>query len=202
MSEIFYIIRHGETDWNVAKRLQGHSNIPLNELGKQQALSLSVRASQLKAQILISSDLIRASETARLSFPGVPLLTDKALREVNLGDAEGMTRNEILEKWGEELWTEWASNEKAHWNSKFPGGESRIEMLDRLQSSLHQQLDQNQGRLVVFFSHGLAMRSLAFLLQDQLPQDFFVENCGVLKLKRTSNKFEVLDYYDQSRSVT
>lgn len=88
---MIYIIRHGQTDWNVEHKTQGHTDIPLNDVGRKQALDLAHRIKHLKIDRIIASDLSRATETARIinQFFNAPMTTDSRLREFNYGDLEG-----------------------------------------------------------------------------------------------------------------
>lgn len=89
----FCIIRHGETDWNVQKRIQGHTDIPLNEVGRAQALAMSFNAAHHRFHAIYSSDLVRAMETAaalaqREDHAVKPL---PQLRERHYGIFQGLT---------------------------------------------------------------------------------------------------------------
>lgn len=88
---MIYLIRHGQTNWNVEHRTQGHTDIPLNDTGRAQALDLAHRIRYLKIDKIIASDLSRATETADIinQFFGVPMIMDDRLREFNYGDLEG-----------------------------------------------------------------------------------------------------------------
>ena len=90
-------IRHGETELNVAKRYQGHSDSPLTENGRRQVSSLGRRMAKLKFDSLISSDLGRAQETASIiaEYTGHSVETDSRLRERNYGALEGLTVSDI-----------------------------------------------------------------------------------------------------------
>jgi probable phosphoglycerate mutase len=102
---IIGLVRHGETDWNATGRIQGQTDIPLNEAGIRQARAL---ADRLKSEdriwdAVVSSDLKRARETARVLADalGVPLLPpDPRIRERSFGLAEGTTEEERLRRWG------------------------------------------------------------------------------------------------------
>ena len=90
-------IRHGETELNVAKRYQGHSDSPLTENGRNQVSSLGRRMAKMKFDTLISSDLGRTQETATIiaEYTGHSIKTDSRLRERNYGVLEGLTVPEI-----------------------------------------------------------------------------------------------------------
>jgi broad specificity phosphatase PhoE len=86
-----YLIRHGETDWNKERRLQGHSDIPLNEFGRELAVETAKSLAGLPFDRAFSSPLKRAYETAQILLAGrnVPLETDERLIEMGFGDCEG-----------------------------------------------------------------------------------------------------------------
>ena len=90
-------IRHGETELNVAKRYQGHSDSPLTENGRNQVSSLGRRMAKMKFDTLISSDLGRTQETATIiaEYTGHSIKTDSRLRERNYGVLEGLTVSDI-----------------------------------------------------------------------------------------------------------
>ena len=88
---MIYLLRHGQTDWNLERRIQGHLDIPLNETGKKEALVCLEKLSSLDIDKIISSDLIRAKETAQIINEKLhlPIHFDSRLREVNLGNLQG-----------------------------------------------------------------------------------------------------------------
>ena len=89
---MLYIIRHGQTDWNVRHRLQGKTDIPLNENGRRMAGEARDKYRDIRFDICFSSPLLRAYETARivLGGRGVPVITDERLSEMGFGIYEGM----------------------------------------------------------------------------------------------------------------
>lgn len=104
---IIGLVRHGQTDWNAIGRIQGQTDIPLNEEGIRQAKALGRRiaSEDRKWDAVVSSDLLRAGETARIIAEAidVPLLPgDERLRERYFGEMEGLTRAERVERWGNE----------------------------------------------------------------------------------------------------
>ena len=94
---MIYLVRHGQTDWNVEKRLMGLTDISLNESGILQAKLLGKEASQLKIDRIFSSNLLRAKETAEIinKFINVDISLDERLKELNYGVIEGKILKEI-----------------------------------------------------------------------------------------------------------
>lgn len=97
MSTTILLIRHGQTDWNAAGRWQGHQDIPLNEVGRQQARALAARLRHWPITAVYASDLSRAQATAEevAASLDVTLQLDPDWRERSLGKLEGMTRSEV-----------------------------------------------------------------------------------------------------------
>ena len=94
-------IRHGETDWNVAGRIQGQLDIPLNATGRWQVTRLALAVAEEGIAAVYSSDLLRAFETAQAVSRGCgqPIVTDVGLRERGFGIYEGLSYAEINERW-------------------------------------------------------------------------------------------------------
>ncbi len=185
----FYLIRHGETDWNIKyRRLQGHTDIPLNEIGKSQALEIAPIVAKLNVTRLISSDLSRAFETAQLiNQNGLPLLIDRNLREVKLGEAEGKTPDEIDLKLGHEFRKNWSSPLEQYKDLKFSNGESRRDVINRISPAITQYLEQYPNDLIAFVSHGFAIRSLIYE-STQVHGDFFVKNCTIVPFELNKDR--------------
>lgn len=89
---MLYIMRHGKTEWNVLKKLQGRTNIPLNEEGRQMAEAAREEYKSTKIDICYCSPLVRASETAKIFLDGrdIPIIEDGRLAEMCFGDYEGI----------------------------------------------------------------------------------------------------------------
>lgn len=108
MNTHFWLIRHGETDWNAMRKLQGWRDIALNEIGRQQAQvlaqALQAPAFPHKIDTIVSSDLVRASDTARIATThlGLPIQTDAGLRERSFGVLEGADWETIRQNAGKE----------------------------------------------------------------------------------------------------
>lgn len=98
----FTLVVHCETDWNIAKRFQGHTDIPLNEIGRRQAEELAgtLKMAGITPTIVVTSTLARAKETGEIIARqfSVSVKTDERLRECCFGTLEGMTKDEIFKK--------------------------------------------------------------------------------------------------------
>jgi len=97
-----YLFRHGETSWNAEGRIQGHHDIPLNDRGREQARRIVTPIRKLKVEAILTSDLSRAVETARIVAEpsAIPVFQEKRLREVHFGKLEGLDRAQIEAKFG------------------------------------------------------------------------------------------------------
>lgn len=183
----FYLIRHGETDWNVKlKKLQGHTDIPLNEVGLKQGEQLSELVRSLGITKVISSDLVRAHKTAQ--FLSSQIETTPELREVNLGIGEGLTWDEIQAKLGPLFREAWSQNHGDNLDMRFPNGESRREVLTRVQKCLRRYLEAHPNENIAFVSHGYVIRCLVYHLSP-ISENFFVPNCAVVPFAFHNGEF-------------
>lgn len=154
---LFYLVRHGETDWNLQHRVQGSSDIPLNETGRRQANHTARLLARRSFDAIYTSPLSRASETASIVAEhlglGQPIDAD-AFVERNYGDAEGLTRKAIDARWGV--------------NSPVPGQESRRSVQDRVVAALHRLAEGNHGKHFIVVTHGGVIRSMLYAI-DATP---------------------------------
>lgn len=180
----FYIMRHAVTDWNQARRLQGHSDIPLNKDGIAQAQKAQEHIIPLNPPLIFTSDLKRAVETAiYASQNSAPIFSSKALREAHLGEAEGLTALEIQEKFGQDLWDQWISLDPKHMNTSFPGGETKLEVIERIKNFLLKTISEEQKNNLLFISHGLASRLFVHSLKSELKTPYYVPNCALIEFQ-------------------
>jgi broad specificity phosphatase PhoE len=150
-----WLTRHGETEWNAGGKLQGHTDIPLNEMGRQQARALAARFASLELVSVWSSDLGRARETGaiiaaalKLAEPGV----DLELRERCFGVFEGLTRDECQARHPEE-WKAWQTSAASP-----PGGEEMELVPLRMERALERIWATSDHGASLVVSHGGAMR--------------------------------------------
>ena len=188
MKEI-YVFRHGETDWNKVGRMQGHTDIPLNETGRAQALILQRYFAEHPIEVILSSDLMRARETAKIARGtlDIPIVFDVRQRETKLGDAEGLTREEVQEKLHPDIWQKWHYFPE-HWEHRFPNGESKREHLERVRGALLDFLSKTPYTKIGMSSHGGSMRRLLHALRPDIAEPISVGNCSLFKLDYSSER--------------
>jgi glucosyl-3-phosphoglycerate phosphatase len=154
--------RHGQTLWNVERRFQGKTDIPLDETGVQQAKRAAGLLAALRPTALLASPLKRAADTAQslADISGLPVGHDRDLIERDGGEWEGLTNQEIRERYPAEY---------AAWQP--PGGETSAQVAKRVAAALERALDDlPPNGLLVVTSHGAALRlGMCGLLR--LPED-------------------------------
>jgi broad specificity phosphatase PhoE len=172
---LFYFVRHGETDWNVERRLQGGRDIPLNERGRRQAAQCGGTLRDLIANggrtpadfTFISSPLSRASETMEivcgaLGLPAKGYVPEPRLAELSFGRWEGMTYREIRAADHQVL----KVRERDKWNFRPPEGESYADLLARVRA-WHAGITGD----VIVTAHGGVARSIMVMFGVRTPAD-------------------------------
>lgn len=179
-----YLIRHGETDWNIQGRLQGHTDIPLNEKGEEQALGLKEKFTDLHFSAVYSSDLSRAKKTASiiLDQKKIEIVETAALRERYMGLWEGKLKSELTTWFNENnLSTVDYSKEKYlafKWQNDI---ESYADVYKRLSEFI--QSHKILGSTLLLSSHGGVLRSVLHTIDFRSDSQWEVSNCAYLKLR-------------------
>ena len=155
-----HLARHGETDWNRELRWQGHSDPPLNALGREQARVLAEALAGTPIAAVYSSDLRRASETAEIVAARLelPVHVEAALRELDVGAWAGKTLDELRARYPETL-ARWEQNGERGWN----GGESHEEMAARVLEVIRSIAAAHADEDVLVVTHGGPVRALRVL---------------------------------------
>ena len=174
------IVRHGETEWNAAGRIQGHTDIGLSSNGVDQARSLGKRLLGLSIDVAYSSDLRRTSETAKLALSDrdVVLHQTPMLREYHKGEFEGMTLSEIKEQFP----GEYPKYLEKNLDYAPKGGESTREVSARISQIIGKIKSEHIEQTVLIVSHGGVLRSaMVSLLGMPLEGNwsFVFGNCGL-----------------------
>lgn len=169
-----YLVRHGATEWNLTGRAQGQADIELNATGREQARRLVAELSDAQVTAIYSSDLKRALDTAApiAAALGLEVEVDPAFREIDQGDWEGRTPDEIEVRWPD-LWG------PARHYSQRPGGESPDEVRGRALEGLVRIARRHPGENVIVVSHGGTIRWLsAAALGYDLVQSAAIRGVG------------------------
>lgn len=153
-----YLVRHGETQWNAERRIQGQSDSPLTTKGEQQAWQVGERAKTLGITHIISSDLGRTRRTAEIIFDacGCEVIFDPRLRELYMGVLEKRHIESLTEE--EESWRRLLVNGTV--DGRVPDGESMQEMSERMHAALATCLELPKGSRPLLVSHGMALGCL------------------------------------------
>lgn len=204
-----YLFRHGETDWNKARRLQGQSDIPLNEFGRELAVKTAEALKGVRFDAAFSSPLCRAAETAQiiLGDRDIPLVLDNHLKEINFGEGEGV---------------EFAIAKKDPAHPLYPffhmperyippaGAESLQDVMARGREFLKERLLPLEGKCqnVLIVAHGAFIRSLVNPVAGIPMEDFWhigLANCGAVILSLENGELKVLEecrvYYGEPVNV-
>ena len=151
-----YLARHGESDWNVEQRWQGHADRPLTDRGREQALALAERLGDVKLEAVYASDLRRAWETAQaVAAPrGLEVRKLRELREVDVGSWSGYTRDECAERFPD-AFARWQGG-----GSGWDDGESYEEMGERIVDAIRTIAAEHPDGAVLVVSHGGPIRAV------------------------------------------
>ncbi len=174
-------VRHGETDWNIELRMQGHIDLALNTQGEAQAVAVGRHFSDMQAAALYSSDLLRARQTAQpiSTALNLPMLLLPALRERHFGRCEGLTFKEIVEKYPEDA-RAIASRDPDY--AAPGGGESRRQHQTRVLDGIGELVSEHPGQTIVVVTHGGVLDVINRRARDLPPEalrDYRIPNAGI-----------------------
>jgi len=157
-STVFYVLRHGETEWNLQGRIQGHLDSPLTQLGEKQARAVGEAFAGCGASMILCSDLARAVRTAEIiaGFVHAPVASDHRLRERNLGVMEGLTMKEFSRQFSED----YAQFSSGNPEASVTGGESIRERYDRSIGCFDDIARHHKGKEIIVVTHGGVLDSV------------------------------------------
>jgi probable phosphoglycerate mutase len=182
------LIRHGETAWNAERRLQGHLDIPLNAEGERQARLLAEALAPGRIDLLVSSDLQRARQTAQAvaMLRGLPLQIEPGLRERCYGGFEGLLYAEIEQRFP----VEFAAWQGRDIDGILPDGKNRGEtfraFFDRATEAILALAAAHPGQTLALVAHGGVLECayrLALGLSLETPRDFKVYNASINRFR-------------------
>lgn len=193
-----YLVRHGLTDWNAEKRIQGQTNVPLNATGLQQAEAVAAWIAQQPVQFraIYTSDQQRALKTAqiiggRLNLIPIPTI---ALREVHCGEWEGLTTDEVEAKFPGER-AKWRMNRETY----VPlGGEGLFTVRARVAAFYWDMIQRHPAESILIVAHGASLLTLLSAVENlSLMETWrdgirFFGNTGVTILARSNGEHRVV----------
>jgi len=198
MTELTFI-RHGETDWNLQQRFQGQIDVPLNATGHAQAARLAARLAASPPDLLFSSDLQRARETAAPLARAwtLEVLPQPALREQSFGVLEGLDVPTI-QRQHPALWAQWLVHRA---DFALPGGESLRQFHDRVLAGVQALADSHSGRRLTVVTHGgvldMLWRSAKGISLDGL-RDCAIPNTGINRLRWRDGRLFIEGWADDA----
>lgn len=174
-------VRHGETDWNIEQRMQGHRDLALNARGEAQAVAAGRYFIGRQVDALYSSDLLRARQTAQpiASVLGLALNLDPALRERHFGRCEGLTYEEVAARYADDAR---AILRRDPDYCSPQGGESRRQHEVRVLGCVARLLGDRRGQTLVVVTHGGVLDVIyrrALGLPSDAPRDYAIPNAGI-----------------------
>ncbi len=159
-----YVARHGQTEYNSKNLVCGSTNLPLTELGKEQAKALAEKIKDKNIDVIIASPMIRAMQTAgAVSLAtGIPVIMDERLREHDYGAFEGVDRSK------DEYW-----QQKYQFAAKFPKGESVLQLAQRVYNLMDDVKKAYPDKTVLLVCHGGVSRMIKTYFEDMTSDEFF-----------------------------
>jgi probable phosphoglycerate mutase len=201
------LVRHGETDWNRVRRLQGHLDIGLNEQGHRQASALAVALSNEKIDAVYASDLQRARDTAQAiaGLHQLPVQIDPALRERCYGAFEGLLYDDI-ESHFPQAFAQWRARDL---HARFPQGERSAETLHefslRAVAAVMHLVRQHAGKKILIVTHGGVLDCLYRAAQGmdlQSSREFEMKNAAINRLRWLNDALHVSQWSDVAHLAT
>jgi valyl-tRNA synthetase len=177
VKEQWYLVRHGETDWNKEKKFTGRTDISLNEAGRNQAKSAAQKLSGVGVDYILTSGLSRARETAEIiaKATGAKVVVDERLHERDFGKAEGRQYDTVIAE----------TPDFYGWFSKDQGSESYAEMEKRIWPIMEKFAVEHIGKKIVFVGHGgtgrIFLKRLKNISTDKFRSIALVKNAEPVK---------------------
>lgn len=198
-----WLIRHGETDWNVEQRFQGTSDQLLNERGETQAQSLVPRLANIHFDGIYSSDLKRVQRTAELALGGTleGVTLDSRLQELDFGEWEGLSWHEVREQFPE-AFAIWANDREQNPH----GGERITDVVQRVDLFLN-DLRNRHGKddHILIFAHGGVLAVMVCMLLETDPSKWWryrFLNCTLSEIELANRGAILTKLNDDSHLVT
>ena len=205
-----YFVRHGETLWNKEKKIQGQSDIPLNEYGRELAYVTAEAIKEIPFDVVYSSPLLRAKETADILVKNrkLKVLTDPRLVEMSFGEGEGESLPEIHTHPEMKLYN-FIHNPENYIPPT--GGETFEELYDRCKSFIEDIVlpAENKYDSMLIVGHGALIRGFIHNISNRPSKDFWIvthKNCSVTIAECLNGKLSLLEeakiFYEEKEKAT
>ena len=187
---ILYLLRHGQTDWNIKGRVQGWTDTLINDTGVEQARLAAQKLKRYDIETIYSSDLKRAKKTADIvsGYLDLPVHYTKRLREINFGKAEGIKKTDLIAKFPHISPAFNDINNPERYEVRYPNGESIGEVQQRFIKFVNKLSDEGRKNVLIV-THGMLVRIFTeFCLRKTIK----IENGSVLRIvfDEKSKKFK------------
>lgn len=195
MVKDIYLFRHGESTYNVNGYLQGQTNDSvLTNLGKEQASKAGELLKDKSIELIVSSPLTRARETAQIVSEKInaDVIYDECFIEVNVGVVEGLHYTEVLEKYGE-LYKQWKSFEPQYREIHFDGGETKNQVRKRVFDGLKKYASSSDYKTIAVSGHGIILGQTLVALGIE---DMEIPNAAIIHLKFNHGEFEYVGFVE------
>ena len=198
-----YLTRHGETVWNRQRRFQGHKNSELTDKGILAAELLADRIEDIELDYIVSSPLLRAYNTAEIARGNkdVQIIKYDGLKEINLGEFEGMSYVDIKSKHTELL----AEIEKDPFNNRYPNGENLQEFYKRVVKVFTEVVDKHRNKTTLIVAHGGTLKCIeAYIRKFKLSSDWMgnvVKNCSLSYIEIDENNEIKEIFYNDTKHL-
>ena len=187
MANTFYIVRHGQTNWNILGKTQGHGNSNLTEKGINQAKDLAESMIKYPIDYIYSSDLGRAVETAEIIANKFDkeVITTPALREMGFGEWEGLLIKEIQENY-KDIYHTWRNQPHL---AEIPGGETLQVIKDRTEKFLNDINEKYDGKHIVLVTHSVTARVIILSVLNSAMDNIY-------RIKQGNTALNVIEFRD------
>ncbi|MGL4572785.1 MAG: histidine phosphatase family protein [Clostridium sp.] len=185
-----YLTRHGQTEWNIEKRLQGHGNSPLTAYGIDRAKELSKRIEELHIDSIYTSPIERAYKTAYLlkGNKEVEIKTHDGLKEMNFGDYEGRITEEVMMEN-----PKWDINAimKGNLDMRAPKGETLREVRNRVKESMEEIIAENEGKTILVVAHGITLKAIMAFFENEEKDNEVMGQATLTKVVKDGDVFKI-----------
>lgn len=193
-----YIARHGETDWNKAKKIQGRADIEMNEAGNEQVERLTKGLQDILFDAAYASPLKRAVDTAKKVSGKSDIIIDERLYEINFGELEGRSYKGVdnISQENQDDTLKKIADFFFHPQDYVPapGGESFVELVDRAGLFLEEMKQKYKDETVLVVSHSTCINGMLAYIRKSSLENFWsmkLGNCAVSKIVVENNEFKI-----------